>query len=301
MLTGRDILGAFVRVARARGPLRTAVVDPTDELSLGGALAAQSAGLIEPIFVGEAAAIRAAAQRGGHTIDAARIVHAVAGEQAGSAVNLAASGEVDALMKGAIHSDALLHAVVGDPRLHSGRRISHVLVLEVAKLGRPLLLTDAAVNIAPDLDAKRDITQNAVDLARALGIDCPLAAVLSAAETVSQGQQSTLDAAALSKMAQRGQIRGGIVDGPLALDDAVSAEAAQAKGIDSPVAGRADIMVAPDLDAGNMIFKTLDWLADARFGGLVCGARVPVILTGRSDHIEARVISCALAVLAATL
>jgi phosphate acetyltransferase len=183
--------------------------------------------------------------------------------------------------------------------LRTGRRMSHVMILEIGKLGRPLLLTDAVVNIAPDLNAKRDILQNAIDLANALGIVCPRAAILSAGENVSQGQQSTLDAAALSKMAQRGQIRGGIVDGPLALDDAVSAEAAQIKGIVSPVAGWADIMVAPDLDSGNMIFKTLDWLADARFGGLVCGARVPVILTGRSDHVEARVISCALAVLAA--
>jgi phosphate acetyltransferase len=294
-----DNLNEFVRLARDRGPLRTAVVDPSDDLSLGGAMAARSAGLIEPILVGDADAILAAARRGGHAIDAAMIVRAAAGDEARIAVNLAASGEVQALMKGAIHSDALLHAVVGEPRLRTGRRMSHVMILEIGKLGRPLLLTDAVVNIAPDLNAKRDILQNAIDLANALGIVCPRAAILSAGENVSQGQQSTLDAAALSKMAQRGQIRGGIVDGPLALDDAVSAEAAQIKGIVSPVAGWADIMVAPDLDSGNMIFKTLDWLADARFGGLVCGARVPVILTGRSDHVEARVISCALAVLAA--
>jgi len=292
-----DILIDLVGKACARRPLRVAVVDPTDELSLAGALAAQSAGLIEPVLVGDADAILAAAQRGGHVIDAARIVHA-AGDSARIAVALAASGDVGALMKGAIHSDVLLRAVVGEPRLRTERRISHVLALEVPKLGRPLLLTDAAVNIAPDLDAKRDITQNAIDLAIALGIPCPFTAILSAAENVSQGRQSTLDAAALSKMAQRGQIIGGIVDGPLALDDAVSEEAAQAKGIESSVAGRADILVAPDLDSGNMIFKTLDWLAGARFGGLVCGARVPVILTGRSDHTEARVISCALAVLA---
>jgi phosphotransacetylase len=294
------ILEAFVCRARARGPIPVAVVDPIDELSIGGALAAQRAGLIEPLFVGDRDAIRAAAEHGGHVIDSTRIHHAALRDGARTAVRLAVDGEVHALMKGAIHSDALLHAVLSEPRLHTGCRVSHVLLLGIAKLGRPLFLTDAAVNITPDLDAKRDITQNAVDLARALGIARPLVAILSAAETVSPRQQSTIDAAALSKMAQRGQISGGVVDGPLALDDAVSLEAAQAKGIDSSVAGHADILVAPDLDAGNMIFKTLDWLADARFGGLVCGARVPIILTGRSDHIEARVTSCALAVLAAT-
>jgi phosphotransacetylase len=301
--TDPDILDAFVCTARARaqGSLRVAVVDPTDELSLGGALAAQNAGLIEPLFVGDRDAIRTAAEHGGHVIDPTRIHHTALGDAARAASDLAADGEVHALMKGAIHSDTLLHAVISEPRLQTRRRISHVMVLDVPKLKRPLLLTDAAVNIAPDLDAKRDITQNAIELAQALGIARPLAAILSAAESVSQRQQSTLDAAALSKMAQRGQILGGIVDGPLALDDAVSPEAARAKNIDSSVAGYADILVAPDIDAGNMIFKTLDWLAGARFGGLVCGARVPIILTGRSDHIEARVISCALAVLVAAL
>jgi phosphotransacetylase len=255
---------------------------------LGGTLAAANAGLIEPLLVSDARSIRAAAERCGQTIDPSSIRDAAPGDEA------------RVIVKGSIHSDALLHAVVGEPRLHGCRRLSHVLVLEVPRLARPLLLTDAAVNIAPDLDAKRDITQNALDFAHALGIAEPRAAILSAAATVSSHQPSTIDAAALAKMAQRGQIVGGIVDGPLALDDAVSAEAAQAKGIISPVAGYADILVAPDLDAGNMIFKTLDWLAGARFGGVVCGARVPIVLTGRSDHIEARVISCALAVLLAT-
>lgn len=276
-----------------------ALVAPTDELSLSAALAAAKAGLIEPILVGDERAIRSAAQRGGHELANATIKHAAPGNEAQSAVELALTGEVHAFVKGAIHSDALLHAILREPSLHGKRRASHTLVLETPHLGRPLLLTDAAVNIAPDLDAKRDITQNAIDVAHALGISEPRVAILCAAETVSSAQPSSLDAAALAKMAQRGQIVGGIVDGPLALDDAVSPEAAQAKNIVSEVAGQADILVAPNLDAGNMIFKTLDWLAGARFGGIVTGLNLPIVLTGRSDHLDSRVLSCALAVLLA--
>ena len=213
---------------------------------------------------------------------------------------LARAGELDAVMKGSLHTDELMHAVLA-PKigLSTARRMSHVFVLDVPSYPRPLFITDAALNIYPDLEAKCDIVQNAIDLAHVLGIPTPRVAILSAVETVTPKIQSTLEAAALCKMADRGQITGGIVDGPLAFDNAVSPEAARTKGIVSPVAGRADILVVPDLEAGNMLAKQLEYLADAQTAGIVLGARVPIVLTSRADSPLAHMASCALALLLA--
>ncbi len=216
------------------------------------------------------------------------------------AVALARAGEVDALMKGSLHTDELMHAVLAPGiGLSTARRMSHVFVMDVPAYPRPLFITDAALNIAPDLEAKRDIVQNALDLAHVLGLEMPKVAILSVVETVNPKLKSTLEAAALCKMADRGQITGGLVDGPLAFDNAVSPEAARTKGIVSPVAGQADILVVPDLEAGNMLAKQLEYLADALSAGIVLGARVPIVLTSRADSPLARMASCALALLLA--
>ncbi len=216
------------------------------------------------------------------------------------AVALARAGEVDALMKGSLHTDELMQAAVAPGiGLATDLRMSHVFVLEVPTYPRPLFITDAALNIYPDLEAKRDIVQNAIDLAHVLGIQMPRVAILSAVETVNPKIRSTLEAAALCKMADRGQITGGVVDGPLAFDNAVSPEAARTKGIVSPVAGQADILVVPDLEAGNMLVKQLEYLAEAQITGIVLGARVPIVLTSRADNPRARLASCALALLVA--
>jgi phosphotransacetylase len=216
------------------------------------------------------------------------------------AVTLVRAGEAALLMKGSLHTDELMHALVAsDTGLRTGRRLSHVYVLDVPTYPRPLLITDAAVNIAPTLEEKRDIVQNAIDLAHVMGVETPRVAILAAVETVNAGMRSTLDAAALCKMADRGQITGGIVDGPLAFDNAVSPEAARQKGIVSPVAGLADILVVPDLEAGNMLAKQLTFLAGADAAGVVVGARVPVVLTSRADSDRTRVASVAVAVLMA--
>jgi phosphotransacetylase len=213
---------------------------------------------------------------------------------------MARAGEVEALMKGALHTEELMHAVVDhDLGLRTARRISHVFAIDAPEYPRPLFITDAAVNISPTLADKRDIIQNAIELAHSLGIPEPRVAILSAVETVTESIRSTLDAAALCKMADRGQITGGILDGPLAFDNAVSTEAAKAKGIVSPVAGRADILVVPDLEAGNMLAKQLEYLAEAQMAGIVLGARVPIILTSRADKTLARLGSCAIALLLA--
>ena len=213
---------------------------------------------------------------------------------------MARAGKVEALMKGALHTDELMRAVVdSDHGLRTDRRISHVYAIDAPGYPRPLFITDAAINIYPTLEDKRDIVQNAIDLAHALGIAEPRVAILSAVETVTEKIRSTLDAAALCKMADRGQITGGILDGPLAFDNAVSAEAAKTKGIVSPVAGRADIFVVPDLEAGNMLAKQLEYLAEAQVAGIVLGARVPIILTSRADKTLARLGSCAIALLLA--
>ena len=280
-------------------PITVAVVHPCSEEALRGAIEAAEKGLIVPILVGPEEKIRALAASAmidlaGHRIVTTPHSHAAAA----LAVTMARNGEVQALMKGSLHTDELMTEVVKTVGgLRTERRISHVFVLDVPTYPKPLLISDAAINFEPDLDAKRDIVRNAIDLAHALGIIAPKVAILAAVETVNAKMRSTLDAAALCKMADRGQITGAIVDGPLAFDNAISARAAKDKGITSPVAGQADILIAPDLEAGNMIAKQLQYLADAQAAGLVMGARVPLILTSRADGALARIASCALAVL----
>jgi phosphotransacetylase/acyl dehydratase len=293
---------ALVSAASKLPRLRTAVVHPVDATSLAGAVKAAQAGLIEPVLVGPEARIRQAAAAAGIDLAPYEIVDAAHSEAAAArAVALARAGAVGALMKGALHTDELMAAVVDrESGLRSGRRISHVFAMDVPAYPRPLFVTDAAVNIYPTLEDKRDIIQNAVDLAHALGIAMPRVAILSALETVYPKIRSTIDAAALCKMADRGQITGAILDGPMAFDLAVSTEAALSKGMVSPVAGKADIFVVPDLEAGNMLAKQLEYLADAQVAGIVLGARVPIILTSRADGTPARTASCALAVLLAS-
>ncbi|KYO52183.1 bifunctional enoyl-CoA hydratase/phosphate acetyltransferase [Tistrella mobilis] len=278
-------------------PIATAVVHPVDANSIEGALDAAAAGLIQPILIGPEAKIRAAAEAAGRSLSGIRIVdqphsHAAAER----AVALVREGEAAAIMKGALHTDEVMAAAVDKVTgLRTGRRMSHVFALDVPAYPKPLFVTDAAINIYPDLAAKRDIVQNAIDLVRALGTDRPKVAILSAVETVYPAIASTLEAAALCKMADRGQITGGLLDGPLAFDNAVSKAAARAKGIVSEVAGDADILVTPDLEAGNMVAKQLIHLAGAEAAGLVLGARVPIMLTSRADGPAARLASAALA------
>ncbi len=289
----------LVEEAQRHDPVATAIIHPCDALSLGGALAARDAGLILPVLVGPAARLHGIANAGGLSLDGLEIVEAPHSHAAAeAAVALARGGRVQALMKGALHTDEVMSAVVDKATgLRTERRITHVFVLDVPTYGKMLFITDAAINIEPDLNVKRDIVRNAIDLAHALGIGVPKVAVLSAVETVTPAIISTVDAAALCKMAERGQITGGLVDGPLAFDNAISREAARLKGITSDVAGDADILVAPDLVSGNMIAKQLVYLAGAKSAGLALGARVPVILTSRSDDLEARIASAALACL----
>jgi phosphotransacetylase/acyl dehydratase len=291
----------LIEMTRGLDPITTAVVHPVDTTSLLGAAEAARAKLIVPILVGPEARIRAAAAQAGLDLSPYEIVATEHSEAAAAqAVAMARTGKVEALMKGSLHTDELMHAVVDhDLGLRTARRVSHVFAIDAPGYPRPLLITDAAVNICPTVADKRDIVQNAIDLAHALGIPEPRVAILSAVETVTESIRSTLDAAALCKMADRGQITGGILDGPLAFDNAVSAEAAKTKGIVSPVAGRADILVVPDLEAGNMLAKQLEYLAEAQMAGIVLGARVPIILTSRADKTLARLGSCAIALLLA--
>ncbi len=291
----------LIAQAQGREPIKTAVVDPTDQVSLSGAVEAAKAKLIVPILVGPPDAIKAAAQSCGIDISGMEIVPAESGEaSAAKAVDLALAGKAEALMKGALHTDVLMHTVLAGPHnLRTARRVSHVFVMDVPTYPRALLITDAAINIAPDLETKRDIIENAIGLARALGIETPKIALLSAVETVNEKIKSTVDAAVLCKMADRGQITGAILDGPLAFDNAVSAEAAKIKHIVSPVAGQADILLAPDIELGNMLAKQLEYLADADGAGIVLGAQVPIILTSRADKALSRMTSCAIALLLA--
>jgi phosphate acetyltransferase len=282
-------------------PLAAAVAHPCDETSLRGAFEAAGAGLIVPILVGPKHRIRAVSEalaidlRGMDIID---VPHSEAAAE--KAVELVRTGRAELLMKGSLHSDELLAAVTKrETGLRTGRRISHVFVMDVPTHPNTLFLTDAAVNIAPDLVAKRDIVQNAIDLYAALGLGKPKVAILSAVETVNPSIPSTIDAAALCKMADRGQISGGELDGPLAFDNAISPEAARIKGIKSPVAGQAQILVVPDLEAGNMLAKNLTFLSNADAAGIVLGARVPIVLTSRADNVRTRMASCAVAVLLA--
>ena len=290
---------AMVARAAVSHPIPTAIVHPVEANALRGALEAAHAGLITPVLVGPEARIRAVARTATIDIGAFRLVATEHSHAAAlAAAQLAQRGEVRALMKGSLHTDEFLHPVV-DPAngLRTERRLSHVFLLDVPSYARLLFITDGAININPDLDAKRDIVQNAIDMAQALGIASPHVAILSAVELVNPKIPSTLDAAALCKMAERGQITGGIVDGPLAFDNAVSPAATAAKHIVSAVAGRADILVAPDLDAGNMLAKQLEYLAGADIAGVVLGARIPIILTSRADSAHSRLASCAVAAL----
>jgi phosphate acetyltransferase len=300
----RPHLHALVEAARARGPIRIAVAYPCDLSSLSAAIDAGRAGLVIPLLVGPRARIEALAAQAGLDLSHAEL-HDTPDDPraaAASAAALCGEGKAAALMKGSLHSDELLAAAVArEAGLRTARRASHVFVIDVPGLGRPLLLTDCVVNIAPTLTDKRDIAQNAVDLAEAMGIALPRVAILSAVETVNPAIPGTLDAAALCKMADRGQIRGGIFDGPLAFDNAISAESAHNKGIVSAVAGRPDVLLVPGLEAGNVAYKMLVYMAGAECAGLVLGMRVPIVLTSRSDSVASRIASCALAVLVSPL
>jgi len=290
-------------IARTHGmpPIDMAVAHPCDVESLKGPLLAAEAGLIEPILIGPESKIRSLAEENGFDIRNFRIVNVKhSHEAAAMAVTLVRNGDADALMKGSLHTDELMAEVVSRAGgLRTERRLSHVFVMDVPTYPKPLLITDAAINIAPTLEEKVHIVQNAIDLARILGYEEPKVAILSAVETVNPKIQSTLDAAALCKMADRGQIKGGILDGPLAFDNAVSIGAAKTKGIKSAVAGHAEILMVPDLESGNMIAKQLEYLANALTAGVVLGARAPIVLTSRADTAETRVASCAIAALIA--
>jgi phosphate acetyltransferase len=280
-------------------PATTIVVHPCDETSLRGAADAAMARIIIPILVGPKAKIAATARQ--HDVDISRfeIVDTAHSEDAAArAVELIHEGKGELLMKGSLHTDELMGAVTASATgLRTARRISHVFIMDVPTYPETLFITDAAINIFPDLDAKRDIIQNAIDLFTQVGLGTPRVAILSAVETVTSKIPSTIEAAALCKMAERGQITGGILDGPLAFDNAIDPDAAKIKGIQSPVAGRAQILAVPDLEAGNMLAKNLSFLAQADAAGLVLGARVPVILTSRADSVRTRMASCAVAVL----
>ena len=291
---------SFAAMLAATGPLDpivTAVVHPCDESSLEGALAAKDHGLITPLLVGPEARIREVADEHNLDISGLEIVtSAHSHDSARLAVQLVHEGRAQALMKGALHTDEVMGEVVHKERgLRTERRMSHIFVLDVPRYPKPLLISDAAINIFPDLQTKADIIQNAIDLGHALGVDLPKVAILSAVETIYPKIPSTVEAGALCKMADRGQITGGLLDGPLAFDNAVSKDAAETKGIVSDVAGDPDILIAPDLEAGNMIAKQLMYLAGADSAGIVMGARVPVMLTSRADGTLSRIISAALA------
>jgi phosphotransacetylase len=282
-------------------PVSAAVAHPCDESSLAGAVEAAKANLIRPILVGPEAKIRAVAEQFDFDLEPYRLVdtpHSHA--SAAKAVELVREGQAETLMKGSLHTDELMAEVVRkDTGLRSERRISHAFIMDVPTYPKPLVVTDAAINIFPDLETKVDIVQNAIEMAHALGRERPKVAILSAVETVTPKIPSTIDAAALCKMAERGQITGALLDGPLAFDNAISKEAAAIKGIRSEVAGDADILVVPDLEAGNMLAKQLSFLANADAAGIVLGARVPIMLTSRADTVRARMASCAVAVLLA--
>jgi phosphate acetyltransferase len=289
----------LVAATKSLQALTTAVAHPCDETSLRGALEAAEAGMITPILVGPRDKILNVAKAHDLKLQGVELIDAPHSQAAADkAVEIVRTGGADLLMKGSLHSDELLGAVTKrDTGLRTGRRISHVFVMDVPTHAQTLFITDAAVNIAPDLDAKRDIVQNAIDLFAGLGFGTPKVAILSAVETINPNIPSTIDAAALCKMADRGQITGGELDGPLAFDNAISPEAARIKGIKSAVAGWAQILVVPDLEAGNMLAKNLSFLSRADAAGIVLGARVPVILTSRADNVRTRLASCAVATL----
>ena len=299
--TGTGKYEQLLERCRSLAPVPTAVAHPCEETALEGALDAAAKGLIAPILVGPEAKIREVAARSRLDLGNTRIVDAAhSHESAAKAVGLVRAGEAEVLMKGSLHTDELLGAVVArETGLRTGRRISHVFIMDVPTYHKVLVVTDAAINIAPALEDKVDICQNAIDLAISLGVERPKLAILAAVETVTSKMQATVDAAALCKMSERGQIKGGVLDGPLAFDNAISIEAAKVKGIKSEVAGDPDILLAPDLEAGNILAKLLSFLANADSAGLVLGARVPIVLTSRADSVRARIASCGVAALAA--
>jgi phosphate acetyltransferase/phosphate butyryltransferase len=300
-LLRHERLRALLAQASAGTPMTTAIAHPCDEVSLRTAVEAAGAGLITPILVGPEEKIRAVAAAQNIDISGLRIEPVRHSDAAAArAVELVRRGEARLLMKGALHTDELLHEVMqAATGLRTGRRLSHVYVMDVPSYPKPLLITDAAINIAPNLEEKCCIVQNAIELAHGLGIEAPRVAILAAVETVNPAMQSTLDAAALCKMAERGQITGGVLDGPLAFDNAVNLAAAKQKGIVSTVAGAADILVVPNIEAGNILAKQLTFLANADAAGIVLGASVPIILTSRADDARTRLSSCALAVMMA--
>jgi len=298
---GNDGLQRLLDHVRPLGAIRVAVVHPCDAVSLCAALDAQAAGLITPVLVAPRARLEAVAQEAGLDLRG-QIIEEVAHSHAAAAraVELAVRGEVEALMKGSLHTDELMAAVVAaGTGLRTKRRISHCFLMQTPAYPRPFIITDAAINIRPTLEDKDDIVRNAITLAHAIGVELPRVAILAAVETVNPHMPATLDAAALCKMADRGQINGALLDGPLAFDNAVSIAAARIKGIVSEVAGRADVLVVPDLESGNMLAKQLEYLGGASSAGIVMGARVPIVLTSRADSRESRIASCAIALLLA--
>jgi phosphate acetyltransferase len=299
--TGTGKYELLLERCRSLEAIPTAVAHPCEETALAGAIEAGAKGLISPILVGPADKLQEIAKKSGIDLGKTRIVDAPHSHGAAAkAVELVRKGEAEVLMKGSLHTDELLSAVVArETGLRTGRRISHVFIMDVPTYHKVLIVTDAAINIAPALDDKADICQNAIELAISLGVTKPKVAILAAVETVNSKMQATLDAAALCKMAERKQITGGILDGPLAFDNAISKDAARVKDIQSEVAGDPDILLVPDLEAGNMLAKQLTFLANADSAGLVLGARVPIILTSRADGVRARIASCGVAMLAA--
>lgn len=292
----------LISLAKRVVPAKTVVVHPCDETSLLGATEAAEAGIIVPILVGPPRKIASAAQRHGIDVDSFEIIEAPHSDGAAArGVELIREGKGELLMKGSLHTDELMRAVTSSATgLRTARRISHAFIMDVPTYKETLFITDAAINIFPDLEAKRDIVQNVIDLFTDIGLGTPRVALLSAVETVTSKIPSTIEAAALCKMAERGQITGGLLDGPLAFDNAIDPEAAKIKGIKSEVAGRAQILVVPDLEAGNMLAKNLTFLTKADAAGIVLGARVPIVLTSRADSVRARMASCAVAVLYAS-
>jgi len=299
--TGTGKYEQLLERCRPLEPVPTAVVHPCEATALAGALEAAEQGLIVPILVGPAARIAEVADRAGLSIGHAQVVDTPHSHGAATkAVELVRTGRAELLMKGSLHTDELLSAVVArETGLRTGRRISHVFVMDVPTYHKVLVVTDAAINIAPTLEDKVDICQNAIDLAVSLGVGRPKLAILAAVETVTSKMPATIDAACLCKMADRGQITSGLLDGPLAFDNAISTQAAKTKGIRSEVAGDPDILLAPDLEAGNILAKQLTFLARADSAGLVLGARVPIILTSRADSVRSRIASCGIAMLVA--
>ena len=299
--TGTGKYERLLERCKALAPIPTAVAHPCEATALSGAVDAAKLGLITPILVAPAEKIKTIAADAQIDLSGLEIVdtpHSKA--SAAKAVELVREGRAEGLMKGSLHSDELMSAIVSrEGGLRTGRRISHVFIMDVPTYHKVLIVTDAAINIAPTLEDKVDICQNAIDLAVSLGLEKPKVAILCAVETVNSKMPATLDAAALCKMAERGQIKGGILDGPLAFDNAISKEAAKTKGIQSAVAGDPDILLAPDLEAGNILAKQLSFLANADSAGMVLGARVPVILTSRADSVRSRIASCAVAKLVA--